>query len=152
MGWEEAVTTAAYLRTLSAHIRLDFQLNAKPLSVLPVHDSPRRINEYPFEDRDGKSMLRIMEQASADIIAAEFLFIFPDHIPTTVPDLRGRPAVDDTNLGCYLEKTDRIVWVKPLRLSVAMIRIFVTLGLSYLSKLHSIGSRLILPSHMPKIS
>ncbi|GGH32651.1 metallophosphoesterase family protein [Dyadobacter endophyticus] len=58
----------AYLRTLPSHIRLDFQLNDKPLSVLLVHGSPRRINEYLFEDRDEKSMLRIMEQASADVM------------------------------------------------------------------------------------
>lgn len=36
----------AYLRTLPAHIRLDFQINDKPLSVLLIHGSPRRINEY----------------------------------------------------------------------------------------------------------
>lgn len=58
----------AYLRTLPAHIRLDFQLSDKPLLVLLVHGSPRRINEYLFEDRDEKSMLRIMEQASADVM------------------------------------------------------------------------------------
>ena len=58
----------AYLRTLPAHIRLDFQLNDKPLSVLLVHGSPRRINEYLFEDRDEKSLLRIMEQAHADVM------------------------------------------------------------------------------------
>ena len=58
----------AYLRTLPAHIRLEFQLNEKPLSVLLVHGSPRRINEYLFEERDEKSMLRIMEQAGADVM------------------------------------------------------------------------------------
>jgi predicted phosphodiesterase len=58
----------AYLRTLPAHMRLDFQLNDKPLSVLLVHGSPRRINEYLFEDRDEKSLLRIMEQAGADVM------------------------------------------------------------------------------------
>lgn len=58
----------AYLRTLPANIRLDFQLDDKPLSVLLVHGSPRRINEYLFEDRDEKSMLRIMEQAGADVM------------------------------------------------------------------------------------
>jgi predicted phosphodiesterase len=58
----------AYLRTLPAHIRLEFQLNDHPLSVLLVHGSPRRINEYLFEDRDEKSMLRIMEQANADVL------------------------------------------------------------------------------------
>jgi predicted phosphodiesterase len=58
----------AYLRTLPAHIRLDFELDGAPLSVLLVHGSPRRINEYLFEDRDEKSMLRIMEQAGADVM------------------------------------------------------------------------------------
>lgn len=58
----------AYLRTLPTHIRLEFQLNDKPLSVLLVHGSPRRINEYLFEDREEKSMLRIMEQANTDVM------------------------------------------------------------------------------------
>lgn len=57
-----------YLRTLPAHIRVDFQLNADTLSLLLVHGSPRKINEYLFEDRPEKSLLRIMEQANADIM------------------------------------------------------------------------------------
>lgn len=36
--------------------------------MLLVHGSPRKINEYLFEDREEKSMLRIMEQANADIL------------------------------------------------------------------------------------
>ncbi|HEY0176141.1 MAG TPA: metallophosphoesterase family protein, partial [Pedobacter sp.] len=58
----------AYLRTLPAHIRLEFQLNETQLNVLLVHGSPRKINEYLFEDREEKSMLRIMEQANADLM------------------------------------------------------------------------------------
>jgi len=58
----------SYLRTLPAHIRLEFQLNNDKLNLLLVHGSQRRINEYLFEDRDEKSMLRIMEQADADIM------------------------------------------------------------------------------------
>lgn len=57
-----------YLRTLPAHIRLEFQLNDDKLNVLLVHGSPRRINEYLFEDREEKSLLRIMEDADADIM------------------------------------------------------------------------------------
>ncbi len=33
-----------------------------------MHGSPRKVNEYLFEDRDEKSMLRIMEQADADVM------------------------------------------------------------------------------------
>ena len=58
----------AYLRTLPAHIRLEYQLNQDKRNVLFVHGSPRKVNEYLFEDRDEKSMLRIMEQADADIM------------------------------------------------------------------------------------
>ena len=57
-----------YLRTLPAHIRIEFQLNNDQLNLLLVHGSPRKINEYLFEDRDEKSLLRIMEQAGADIM------------------------------------------------------------------------------------
>jgi len=58
----------AYLRVLPSHIRLQFQLGDKPLSILLVHGSPRRINEYLFEDREGKSMIRFMQQAGADVM------------------------------------------------------------------------------------
>ena len=57
-----------YLRALPAHIKVEFQLNEDKLNLLLVHGSPRKINEYLFEDRDEKSMLRIMEQADADIM------------------------------------------------------------------------------------
>lgn len=57
-----------YLRTLPAHIKLEFTLNNDKLNLLLVHGSPRKINEYLFEDRDKQSMLRIMEGAHADIM------------------------------------------------------------------------------------
>jgi putative phosphoesterase len=58
----------AYLRTLPAHIRVEFQLNQDKLNLLLVHGSPRRVNEYLFEDREEKSLLRIMQDADADIL------------------------------------------------------------------------------------
>lgn len=57
-----------YLRTLPAHIRVEFQLNNDKLNLLLVHGSPRKINEYLFEDRDQKSLMRIMEGADAEIM------------------------------------------------------------------------------------
>jgi len=57
-----------YLRTLPAHLRIEFQLNNAKLNLLLVHGSPRKINEYLFEDRDEKSLMRIMETADADIM------------------------------------------------------------------------------------
>lgn len=58
----------AYLRTLPAHIKIEFKLNNDNLNLLLVHGSPRKINEYLFEDREEKSMLRIMQDADADIM------------------------------------------------------------------------------------
>jgi predicted phosphodiesterase len=58
----------AFLRALPAHIKVEFQLNEDKLNLLLVHGSPRKINEYLFEDREEKSMLRIMEQSDADIL------------------------------------------------------------------------------------
>jgi putative phosphoesterase len=58
----------AYLRTLPAHIRVEFQLNNDKLNLLLVHGSPRKINEYLFEEREEHSLLRIMEEADADIL------------------------------------------------------------------------------------
>ena len=49
-----------YLRTLPAHIKVEFQLNNDKLNLLLVHGSPRKINEYLFEDRDEKSLYTIM--------------------------------------------------------------------------------------------
>lgn len=57
-----------YLRTLPAHLNIEFQLNNDKQNILLVHGSPRRINEYLFEDRDDKSMIRILEQANTDIL------------------------------------------------------------------------------------
>lgn len=61
-------TERAYLRSLPAHINIQFQLNNHILNVLLVHGSPRKINEYLFEDRDEKSLLRIMQNANADVL------------------------------------------------------------------------------------
>lgn len=58
----------AYLKSLPAHIRVEFKLNEDQINLLLVHGSPRKINEYLFEDREEKSLLRILEKADADIM------------------------------------------------------------------------------------
>lgn len=57
-----------FLRSLPAHIRVEYKLNDDDMQLLLVHGSPRKINEYLFEDRDEKSMLRIMRDSHADIM------------------------------------------------------------------------------------
>ena len=58
-----------YLRELPKHIRVELEMQeGEPISLLLVHGSPRKINEYLFEDREEKSMLRMLEGAGADIL------------------------------------------------------------------------------------
>lgn len=59
--------TRAYLRMLPRHMSLVFH-NPEPLNLLMVHGSPRKINEYLFEDRPEKSLMRILQDADADVM------------------------------------------------------------------------------------
>lgn len=60
--------TRSYLRMLPRHLSIEFQNKEEKLNLLMVHGSPRKINEYLFEDRPEKSLMRILEDAHADIM------------------------------------------------------------------------------------
>ena len=65
--WTRAHVTPdnkAFLRTLQSQIRVD----ADGKRLLLVHGSPRKINEYLFEDRPVSSFQRLAASADADII------------------------------------------------------------------------------------
>ncbi len=66
----EAVTenTRAYLRMLPRQIPLNFSNNHETINLLMVHGSPRRINEYLYEDRPEKSFHRLFEESRADFL------------------------------------------------------------------------------------
>lgn len=67
IAWSNAHTTAdnkAYLRQLAASIPL--QLG--DLKVLLVHGSPRKVNEYLYEDRPEASLERLLDLAEADVL------------------------------------------------------------------------------------
>ena len=67
LAWTKAHVTAenkAFLRTLQREIRFD----ADGKRVLLVHGSPRKINEYLFEDRPVSSFQRLASSSNADII------------------------------------------------------------------------------------
>jgi putative phosphoesterase len=67
LEWTKARVTAenkAFLRTLLPEIRTE--INGKRL--LLVHGSPRKINEYLFEDRPISSFQRLAASSNADII------------------------------------------------------------------------------------
>ena len=67
LAWTKAQVTPenkAFLRTLVKEIRF----NAGSTRVLLVHGSPRKINEYLFEDRPVSSFQRIAAASDADVI------------------------------------------------------------------------------------
>ncbi len=67
LAWTKATVTPenkGFLRTLVSEIRFD----ADGRHVLLVHGSPRRINEYLFEDRPTSSFQRLAASSNADII------------------------------------------------------------------------------------
>jgi predicted phosphodiesterase len=53
-----------FLRRLPNHIPLQLA----GLSVLLVHGSPRRVNEYLYEDRPDASLERLLDLAQADVL------------------------------------------------------------------------------------
>lgn len=66
-AWTKTQTTAenkAYLRTLLKELR--FEADGK--RVLLVHGSPRKLNEYLFEDRPISSFQRLAASSNADVI------------------------------------------------------------------------------------
>jgi putative phosphoesterase len=68
LDWTKAQVTAAnkaFLRSLLPEIRLD----AGGRRVLLVHGSPRKMNEYLFEDRPLSSFQHLAESSHADLIA-----------------------------------------------------------------------------------
>jgi len=57
-----------YLRTLPAHIRIEFKLNQEKFNLLLVHGSPRKINEYLHADQEEAYLLELMHEANADLL------------------------------------------------------------------------------------
>jgi putative phosphoesterase len=66
-AWTKAHTSAtntAWLRTLTPQIRFE----ADGLRFLLVHGSPRKMNEYLYEDKPDSTFARIAAAANADVI------------------------------------------------------------------------------------
>lgn len=92
LAWSKAHVTPenkAFLRSLLPNIR--FEVHGK--RVLLVHGSPRRINEYVYEDRAPASLARIAATANADV-----LVFGHTHLPY-VKDVDGVLFVNDGSVG-----------------------------------------------------
>lgn len=101
--WTRDVTTPenkAYLRTLLPEIR--FEAEGKRFRL--VHGSPRRMNEYLFEDRDPRSLERIAGQADADVL------LFGHTHKPWVREIGGVLFINDGSVGKPKDGDPRAAW------------------------------------------
>ena len=92
LAWTKAQTTEAnkaFLRTLEKEIR--FEADGK--RILLVHGSPRKMNEYLFEDRAISSFQRLAASSAADVI------VFGHTHKPYVKEVDGVRFVNDGSVG-----------------------------------------------------
>ncbi|MFN3301380.1 MAG: metallophosphoesterase family protein, partial [Sediminibacterium sp.] len=63
-----AKSNLGYLSDLPVHIKLEFSLNNKTLSMLLVHGSPFSNTEYLFENKDENELLDMFQKSETDIL------------------------------------------------------------------------------------
>lgn len=105
IAWTNAHTTAenkAFLRTLVPIIALELS----NLRVLLVHGSPRKVNEYLYEDRPAESMERLLDQAQADVLVCGHT-----HLPYHRVLPSGRQIVNAGSVGKPKDKDARACYV-----------------------------------------
>jgi putative phosphoesterase len=105
IAWTNEHTTEehkTFLRTLPAHIPL--QLGS--LKVLLVHGSPRKVNEYLFEDRPNDYFERIMDIADADVLVCGHT-----HLPYHKILPSGRQVINAGSVGKPKDNNPRSCYV-----------------------------------------
>lgn len=105
IAWSNANTSdenKAFLRALTAHI----PLRLGDLSVLLVHGSPRKINEYLFEDRPDEYFERIMDAARADVLLCGHT-----HLPYHKVLPSGRQIINAGSVGKPKDRDPRACYV-----------------------------------------
>jgi diadenosine tetraphosphatase ApaH/serine/threonine PP2A family protein phosphatase len=93
IAWSNARTTEenkAYLRSLPAQIPL--QLGN--LRIMLVHGSPRRVNEYLYEDRPDASLERLLDMVKSDVLVCGHT-----HIPYHRVLPSGRHVINEGSVG-----------------------------------------------------
>ncbi|MDP9470834.1 MAG: metallophosphatase family protein [Chloroflexota bacterium] len=103
--WTRRQTTAehkAYLRSLPPEIRFE----AEGVRFRLVHGSPRRMNEYLFEDRDPRSLARIAEGADCDVL------VFGHTHKPWVREIGGVLMVNEGSAGKPKDGDPRAAWAR----------------------------------------
>ncbi len=101
--WTRATTTdvnKAYLRSLAPEIRLEIE----GVRIRLVHGSPRRMNEYLFEDRDPQSLARIARMADCDVL------VFGHTHKPWVKEIAGVLMVNAGSVGKPKDGDPRAAW------------------------------------------
>lgn len=121
IAWTNAHTTAetkAFLRALADSI----PLTLGELRVLLVHGSPRKVNEYLYEDRPAAGLERLLDAAEADVLVCGHT-----HLPYHRVLPSGRHVVNAGSVGkpkdgdpraCYVR-----LWADGRALEVAFVRV-----------------------------
>ncbi|MBL8134849.1 MAG: metallophosphoesterase family protein [Anaerolineae bacterium] len=105
IAWTNAHTDddhKTYLRALPAHI----PVKLGDLTVLLAHGSPRKVNEYLFEDRPDAYFERIMDAASTDVLVCGHTHL-PYH--KTLPS--GRQVINAGSVGKPKDRDPRAGYV-----------------------------------------
>ena len=101
--WTRRVTTDEnkdYLRTLLPEIR--FETEGQRFRL--VHGSPRRMNEYLFEDRDPRSLARIARDADCDVL------VFGHTHKPWVKEIEGVLFINEGSVGKPKDGDPRGAW------------------------------------------
>jgi putative phosphoesterase len=105
IAWSNAHTAdnhKAYLRQLPFH----FPRQLGSLRVTLVHGSPRKINEYLFEDRPDASLERLLDQVEADVLVCGHT-----HLPYHRALPSGRQVINAGSVGKPKDKDPRACYV-----------------------------------------
>lgn len=121
IAWSNVHTTddnKAFLRSLPAHIPVQMD----DLTVLLVHGSPRKVNEYLFEDRPVDYFERIMNAADSDVLVCGHT-----HLPYHKVLPSGRQIINAGSVGKPKDHDPRagyiVLTVNGRDLSVEFIRV-----------------------------
>jgi putative phosphoesterase len=116
--WTRAATTdenKAYLRTLVPEIRFE----AEGKRFLLVHGSPRRMNEYLFEDRDPRTLARIAQGAEAEVL------VFGHTHKPWLREIENVLFINDGSVGKPKDRDPRAAWAlltvdaaKPIQVAI----------------------------------
>jgi putative phosphoesterase len=121
IAWSNQHTTDAnkeYLRSLPLHI----PVTLGDLKMLLVHGSPRKINEYLFEERPEKSLERLLDESGVDVLVCGHT-----HKPYHRVLSSGRHIINSGSVGKPKDNDPRAGYVKISaeceKLSVSFIRV-----------------------------